>query len=217
MIPARFHVQGKLDAWVGMKGDSTLRIEAMASCPRPQQAALGALAALVSRRLWLAAVAGALLDVCTTSCMHAHEVGAPGAPYDPNAVQAVAYAGPGGRGGPGSGGPEIVGTYDAPPARSEVQVGNATWYGAALAGRPTASGERFDPARLTAAHRTLPFGTWVEVTRLDNGLAVRVRITDRGPFGHADRIIDLSRAAAERVDLVHAGVARVQVRVVDGP
>ena len=111
----------------------------------------------------------------------------------------------------------IEATYEAPAPRAEVQVGMATWYGAALAGRTTASGERFDPSRLTAAHRTLPFGTWVEVTRVDTGESVRVRITDRGPFGHADRIIDLSRAAAEHIDLVKAGVARVEVRIVEGP
>jgi rare lipoprotein A len=109
------------------------------------------------------------------------------------------------------------GTYDPGPPRADVQTGNATWYGAALAGRTTASGERFDPGKLTAAHRTLPFGTWVEVTRVDTGQSVRVRITDRGPFGHADRIIDLSRAAAQKIDLVKAGVTRVEVRVVEGP
>jgi rare lipoprotein A len=109
------------------------------------------------------------------------------------------------------------GSYEPAPARAEVQEGNATWYGAALAGRMTASGERFDPSQLTAAHRTLPFGTWVEVTRVDTGQSVRVRITDRGPFGHEDRIIDLSRAAAEVIDLVRKGVTRVQVRVVDPP
>jgi rare lipoprotein A len=108
-------------------------------------------------------------------------------------------------------------THETAAPRSEVQEGLATWYGAALAGRPTASGERFDPSKLTAAHRTLPFGTWVEVTRVDTGQSVRVRITDRGPFGHEDRIIDLSRAAAQVIDLVKRGVTQVQVRVVDGP
>lgn len=109
------------------------------------------------------------------------------------------------------------GTFEAPPGRAEVQEGYATWYGAAFAGRPTASGERFDPSQMTAAHRTLPFGTWVEVTRVDTGQSVRVRINDRGPFGHEDRIIDLSRGAADKLGLVKAGVARVQLRVVDGP
>jgi rare lipoprotein A len=101
--------------------------------------------------------------------------------------------------------------------RPGVQVGQATWYGARLAGHRTASGERFDPGRMTAAHRTLPFGTWVEVRRVDTGQSVRVRVTDRGPFGHEDRIIDLSRAAAQRLGMLRAGVAEVEVRVVEGP
>jgi rare lipoprotein A len=110
----------------------------------------------------------------------------------------------------------------APPSErsdtpSDVATGMATWYGGKLAGHKTASGERFDPSQMTAAHRTLPLGTWVEVTRVDTGKSVRVRINDRGPFGHADRIIDLSRAAADQLDMVRAGVAEVRVRVVDGP
>lgn len=97
------------------------------------------------------------------------------------------------------------------------QVGNATWYGSAFAGRKTANGERFDPNLYTAAHRKLPFGTWVEVKRVDTGRVVRVRINDRGPWGHEDRIIDLSRKAAQDLDIVRAGVARVEIRVVQGP
>lgn len=105
-----------------------------------------------------------------------------------------------------------------PPApRVEAQIGYATWYGQALAGRKTASGERFDPRQLTAAHRKLPFGTWVEVQKLDTGDVVRVRITDRGPYGHPDRIIDLSRAAAERIGMLKSGRARVRIRIVEGP
>jgi rare lipoprotein A len=96
-------------------------------------------------------------------------------------------------------------------------VGYATWYGARFAGRMTASGERFDPNKMTAAHRTLPFGTWVEVRRVDTAESVRVRITDRGPFGHDDRVIDLSRAAARQLGVVHAGMTRVEIRVVSGP
>jgi rare lipoprotein A len=107
--------------------------------------------------------------------------------------------------------------HQPPEPRSEVQVGFATWYGAAFAGRRTANGERFDPLRPTAAHRTLPFGTWVEVTRVDTRASVRVRITDRGPFGHADRIIDLSRSAAQHLDMLKSGAARVELRVVEGP
>jgi len=93
----------------------------------------------------------------------------------------------------------------------------ATWYGDAFAGKKTSNGERFDPNQYTAAHRKLPFGTWVEVTRVDTRSSVRVRINDRGPWGHEDRIIDLSRKAAEKIDLVNAGVVKVQLRVVDGP
>ncbi len=100
---------------------------------------------------------------------------------------------------------------------SEVQVGDATWYGARLAGHRTASGERFDPRQMTAAHRTLPFGTWVEVTCLDTGRRVRVRITDRGPFGHRNRVIDLAYAAAAKLGIVGRGIARVELRVVSGP
>jgi rare lipoprotein A len=110
----------------------------------------------------------------------------------------------------------IASTAVAEP-RSEVQVGDATWYGGRLAGHRTANGERFDPRQMTAAHRTLPLGTWVEVTRIDTGQRVRVRINDRGPFGHRKRVIDLSRAAAEALDMRRVGVARVEIRVVRGP
>lgn len=107
----------------------------------------------------------------------------------------------------------------APPSAPD-QVGIASWYGRAFAGKPTASGERFDPRSLTAAHRKLPFGTWVEVRRVDTGRSVRVRINDRGPNGRAKakgRIIDLSERAAEQLDMIRAGVARVELRVVGAP
>jgi rare lipoprotein A len=93
----------------------------------------------------------------------------------------------------------------------------ATWYGGAFAGKKTANGERFDPAKLTAAHRTLPFGTWVEVRRVDTGRTVRVRINDRGPWGDEKRIIDVSKRAADDLELVRDGVVRVELRVVEGP
>jgi rare lipoprotein A len=112
---------------------------------------------------------------------------------------------------------EFVAEPSHPEPRSEVQRGYATWYGGRLAGRRTASGEVFDPRQMTAAHRSLPFGTWVEVTSVDTGERVRVRITDRGPFGHPERIIDLSRAAAEKLGTRSRGVARVTVRVVARP
>lgn len=96
------------------------------------------------------------------------------------------------------------------------QVGLATWYGEAFSGKKTASGEAFDPSAMTAAHRKLPFGTWVEVRRVDTGGVVRVRITDRGPWGDDRKIIDLSRAAADKLGIVNMGVAKVEVRVVSG-
>ncbi len=112
---------------------------------------------------------------------------------------------------------EAVASTGVAQPRSEVQVGYATWYGGRLAGHRTANGERFDPRQMTAAHRTLPLGTWVEVTRIDTGQRVRVRINDRGPFGHKERVIDLSRAAAEALDMRRVGVARVEIKVLSGP
>lgn len=105
---------------------------------------------------------------------------------------------------------------NAPKATSD-QNGLATWYGGSFAGKKTANGEIFDPSKLTAAHRKLPFGTWVEVRRPETGRTVRVRINDRGPFGDERRVIDLSRKAAEELDLIRDGVAKVELRVVDGP
>jgi rare lipoprotein A len=92
----------------------------------------------------------------------------------------------------------------------------ASWYGEPYNGRRAANGEIYDMEQLTAAHRTLPFDTWVEVKDLDNGKQVAVRITDRGPFV-AGRIIDLSRAAARQIDMLGPGVARVRLRVIEVP
>ncbi len=90
----------------------------------------------------------------------------------------------------------------------DLGEGVASWYGARFAGRKTASGERFDPGEMTAAHRTLPFGSRVRVTH--GGKSVVVRINDRGPF-HGGRVIDLSKAAADELGLVGAGSGRVQL------
>lgn len=91
--------------------------------------------------------------------------------------------------------------------------GHASYYGKRFAGRKTASGERFDPQALTAAHRTLPFGSLVRVTNPRNGRSVIVRVNDRGPHSR-DRAIDLSRAAAEEIDLVRHGVGEVEMELV---
>jgi len=90
--------------------------------------------------------------------------------------------------------------------------GLASWYGAAYRGRPTASGERFDPADLTAAHPSLPMGTVVEVSRPERGRVVVVRINDRGPA--RGRILDLSEAAARRLGMIAEGIAPVTVTVI---
>jgi rare lipoprotein A len=97
---------------------------------------------------------------------------------------------------------------DAPENLREFARGVASWYGGRFHGRRTASGERFDLNALTAAHRTLPFGTVVRVRSLDNGREVDVRINDRGPHV-AGRIIDLSHAAAKALDLHEDGVDEV--------
>lgn len=91
--------------------------------------------------------------------------------------------------------------------------GHASYYGRRFAGRPTASGETFDPKLFTAAHRTLPFGSLVRVTNPRNGRSVIVRINDRGPFVKG-REIDISRAAAEEIGLVRRGVAMVELELI---
>ena len=97
------------------------------------------------------------------------------------------------------------------------EEGEASWYGGAgdgFAGKPTASGETFDPARLTCAHRTLPLGTYVEVENLGNGRKAVLRVNDRGPFARG-RILDASCGAAQELGFLGQGVARVRVRSVD--
>jgi rare lipoprotein A len=111
----------------------------------------------------------------------------------------------------------FIAVASAPRDARPDEVGLATWYGTQFAGKKTANGERFDPNALTAAHRHLPFNTWVEVRRPDTGRSIRVRINDRGPWGDDRRVIDLSRAAAVQLDIVGMGVAPVEIRVVRGP
>ena len=98
-------------------------------------------------------------------------------------------------------------------ARAE-RAGIASFYSDALQGRPTASGEPYDATGLTAAHKTLPLGTRVRITNLDNGRTVVVRINDRGPF-IAGRVIDLSHAAAARLGMTQAGLAKVELEILD--
>ncbi|PKP97305.1 MAG: septal ring lytic transglycosylase RlpA family lipoprotein [Alphaproteobacteria bacterium HGW-Alphaproteobacteria-13] len=95
-----------------------------------------------------------------------------------------------------------------------IGSGTASYYGHELAGNRTANGERFDPSGMTAAHRTLPFGSMVRVTNLSNGQSVVVRINDRGPFGRG-RVIDVSHAAAKEIGLHRSGTARVSMSLLD--
>lgn len=91
------------------------------------------------------------------------------------------------------------------------ETGLASWYGGKHDGRPTATGEIFDQGKLSAAHKTLPLPSIVEVKNLDNGRKIKVRVNDRGPFVEG-RIIDLSREAAEELGMLQKGLARVRVR-----
>ncbi|MEB3306827.1 MAG: septal ring lytic transglycosylase RlpA family protein [Cyanobacteriota bacterium] len=122
--------------------------------------------------------------------------------------------------------PEEVRTVDVDPAREPaipaaravpqapvaVSHGRASWYGPGFFGNRTASGEVLRPGTLTAAHRSLPFGTRVRVTNLSNGRSAVVRINDRGPF-HGNRVIDLAHGAAGRLGLISSGLADVRLEV----
>ncbi|WP_249340357.1 septal ring lytic transglycosylase RlpA family protein [Sphingopyxis sp. 2PD] len=110
----------------------------------------------------------------------------------------------------------IAGTTYTPADIADYDdVGYASWYGDELAGRPTANGETFDPAGISAAHKTLPLPSYVEVTALDTGRTILVRVNDRGPMV-GDRLIDLSRGAAEQLGLT-GGVSAVRVRRTNPP
>lgn len=99
------------------------------------------------------------------------------------------------------------------PREADILSGVASWYGEEFAGRTTANGEIFDPMQLTAAHRTLPFGTVLDVTNAATSQTVRVRINDRGPY-IGNRVLDLSYAAAQMIGLVQPGSGEVQMKIV---
>jgi rare lipoprotein A len=103
-------------------------------------------------------------------------------------------------------------TRPTPTPSTTIETGLASWYGAKHQGKRTASGEIFDQNKFTAAHRTLPWGSILMVTNLDNEKSVEVRINDRGPFTK-DRIIDLSRAAARALGMVKSGVSPVRIEL----
>lgn len=113
---------------------------------------------------------------------------------------------------------EVLGqTYRTLASSEEYsETGLASWYGEKFQGRRTASGEPFDMNALTAAHRTLPLDTCVEVKRVSDGRTVTVRVNDRGPFDDDQkRIIDLSFAAGQKLGLIGSGTARVEVRALE--
>lgn len=101
----------------------------------------------------------------------------------------------------------------APQAQAEALRGVASWYGEEFAGRTTANGEIFDPLLFTAAHRTLPFGTVLDITNAKTQQTVRVRVNDRGPY-IGNRVIDLSYAAAQKISLIEPGTGPVEIAIV---
>jgi len=99
-----------------------------------------------------------------------------------------------------------------------VQLGLASWYGPGFHGKQTASGEIFDQREMVAAHRTLPLGSVIQVTNLENGRRLIVRVIDRGPYGRNYRhgtILDVSRGAARRLGFIRDGIVRVRIRVLE--
>jgi rare lipoprotein A len=114
-----------------------------------------------------------------------------------------------------AGGGKLAGLHIMSPAfaaPADALAGTASWYGRHWQGRKTASGTRFDPGRLTAAHRSLPLNTRVRVTNLENAKSVTVLINDRGPYVRG-RVIDLSKAAARRLGMLKDGLAPVRIEV----
>lgn len=114
---------------------------------------------------------------------------------------------------PDPGDAELMTRFQTAPAINTLE-GEASYYSDRLAGHKTASGERYRPTALTAAHRNLPLGTVLRVTRRDGKRSVIVRVNDRGPYGSERRILDLSRAAFERLGTLRAGVLDVRAEVV---
>jgi rare lipoprotein A len=145
---------------------------------------------------WFCAVIGAICVLALAGCAKKHAAGAP-ITQPPHSA-----SNPGARQGA--------------PAPQSGETGLASWYGHPYDGRQAADGEIYDMETLVAAHRTLPFGTWVRVTNLGNAKTVDVRIIDRGPFVDG-RIIDLSHAAAQKIDLIGPGIAQVRLDILSVP
>jgi rare lipoprotein A len=161
-----------------------------------------------------------LISTCLTACStltpDLQTDSAPGRPQDVSGVpDAVPRAEPLSRyGNPDS--YVVYGKryYTLPTSKGYREQGTASWYGTKFHGKRTSSGEPYDLYAMTAAHKTLPLPTYVEVTNLDNNRSVIVKVNDRGPF-HEDRLIDLSYSAASRLDILPTGTGRVEVRAID--
>ncbi|TXL67370.1 septal ring lytic transglycosylase RlpA family protein [Zeimonas arvi] len=163
----------------------------------------------------LAAACGLLVAVAAQPAHAQPRPGAPGGPPFLTAPLESLVARPASEGSsetaPGSRPEPGRGDADRTPERV-IQTGRIAYYGRKFAGRRTASGERFDPEAMTMAHRTLPFGTRVRVTNIENGKSVIVRVNDRGPSTRG-RIGDVSQAAAEQLEMMQAGVIDARLEV----
>ena len=106
--------------------------------------------------------------------------------------------------------------YVMPNAQGYVATGTASWYGRKFHGHKTSNGEVYDMYKMSAAHKSLPLPTYLKVTNVDNNRQVVVRVNDRGPF-HGDRMIDLSYAAASKLDMLSKGTANVRIEAIDPP
>jgi rare lipoprotein A len=168
------------------------------------------------RSLWPAVLALSLLAGCAGEKKDDASDGPPDVRMTPGAVaDAVPKREPLARYGNHSPYTVLGKTYTVlPSSEGYSERGIASWYGSKFHGRRTSSGELYDMRLATAAHRSLPLPTYAEVTNLDNGRSMVVKINDRGPF-HPDRIIDLSYAAAVKLGVDVTGTARVEVRAID--
>ncbi len=160
------------------------------------------------------AIAGCLLLL--PSCRKHHRVARTAPPPQPSSTAAAPQQSSTAR-------PPRYSTGSTQPARKALAVsvgyteeGSASWYGKPYHGRPAADGEIYNMETLVAAHRLLPFNTWLKVTNLANNKSVSVRIIDRGPFVEG-RIIDLSKAAARQIDLLGPGIGHVRLEVIGAP
>ena len=165
--------------------------------------------------LLLAAVLGSLAGCMTSPTSSSGAAAFPGASDSASGQDSNSSAAPAARSPLGT--PDSLGTGQNPADGAglrELERGQASWYGPRFHGRRTASGERYDQHALTAAHKTLPFGTLVRVRSLVTGKEVDVRVTDRGPFTRG-RVIDLSRAAAEALGMMGVGVKQVSLHIVE--